>query len=242
MKTKEEIIAVIEKIKSLNIALSVADYEAVLHYLKLSTLNPMRIDEERMNDISMSLYEERISPMSDMKRMIDKYNSTCKDHQVLQPLLENPPDWFNKMFNWASPEDSRKIWSEIINHYGTPTKKELVSVLELHNDIRNKYGLNPTISQVVKHFHDTYSLNPPKREWWDDLKENDIFMMAGVKHTFSHIERRPLLYYKENVNNSFFADLCTPYIEPSIHDKFMASLSDEQKKLYDEMKEVKGGM
>ena len=94
MKTKEEIIAVIEKIKSLNIALSVADYEAVLHYLKLSTLNPMRIDEERMNDISMSLYEERISPMSDMKRMIDQYNSTCKDHQVLQPLPSEMPELF----------------------------------------------------------------------------------------------------------------------------------------------------
>ena len=26
------------------------------------------------------------------------------------------------------------------------------------------------------------------------------------------------------------------YIEPSIHDKFMASLSDEQKKMYEEMK------
>ena len=246
MKTKEEIIAVIEKIKSLNIALSVADYEAVLHYLKLSTLNPMRIDEERMNDISMSLYEERISPMSDMKRMIDQYNSTCKDHQVLQPLPSEMPELFggsiDKRFYITDTVTMDDLYQEIRNHYGTPTKKELVSVLELHNDIRNKYGLNPTISQVVKHFHDTYSLNPPKREWWDDLKENDIFMMAGVKHTFSHIERRPLLYYKENVNNSFFADLCTPYIEPSIHDKFMASLSDEQKKLYDEMKEVKGGM
>jgi hypothetical protein len=34
---------------------------------------------------------------------------------------------------------------------------------------------------------------------------------------------------------------CTPYIEPSIHDKLMEKLGDEQKKMYEEfMKEVKG--
>ena len=235
MKTKEEIIAVIEKIKSLNIALSVADYEVVLHYLKLSTLNPMRIDEERMNDISMSLYEERISPMSDMKRMIDKYNSTCKDHQVLQPLPENPPDWFNKMFNWASPEDSRKIWSEIINHYGTPTKKELVSVEKLDEEIcaLHRVIMPATSKLIAQHIVDTYSLNPPKREWWMDLKYGEWYKDHGNhKSVFSHVALISTNGGISNIQN------CTPCIEPSIHDKVKEKLGIE---LYEEfMKEVKG--
>lgn len=98
---------------------------------ELSTLNPIKIDEERMNDISMSLYEERISPMSDMKRMIDKYNSTCKDHQVLQPLPSEMPELFDgsidKRFYITDTVTIDDLYQEIRKHYGTPTKKELVS-------------------------------------------------------------------------------------------------------------------
>ncbi len=241
MKTKEEIIAVIEKIKSLNIALSVADYEAVLHYLKLSTLNPMRIDEERMNDISMSLYEERISPMSDMKRMIDQYNSTCKDHQVLQPLPSEMPELFggsiDKRFYITDTVTMDDLYQEIRNHYGTPTKKELVSVEELGKeiaDIHVPFGDERKLSRLIaQHIIDTYSLNPPKREWWMDLKEGEKFKDGkGGVFIFDG-----MFYIGSDGVYSHPANKSTPYIEPSIHDKFMASLSDEQKKMYEEIKE-----
>lgn len=86
MKTKEEIIAVIEKIKSLNIALSVADYEAVLHYLKLSTINPMKIDEERFMNCFYNHFQETMFAKRNLNIVFDEYNSTLEDHQVLQPL------------------------------------------------------------------------------------------------------------------------------------------------------------
>ena len=251
MKTKEEIIAVIEKIKSLNIALSVADYEAVLHYLKLSTINPMKIDEERMNDISMSLYEERISPMSDMKRMIDKYNSTLEDHQckyckamtsqpdeecylapqVLQPLPKDKPDWFE----WSLDTSKYDLWDKLIKEYGTPTKKELVSVeklarevLEIYNNVKSM----ECMQAIAQHIIDTYSLNPPKSDEFPfNLKEGDKFMYDNLLMTFKG-------FALDTPSVCCVVSRCTPYIEPSIHDKFMASLSDEQKKLYEEMKEA----
>jgi len=317
MKTKEEIIRALRGSKIVMINTGNprnAEYiQHAINYIEsmpkiheeISTLNPMKIDEERLNKWNISKYGEPFHPLSDMKKAVDYYNSTLEDHQVLQPLPSEMPELFggsiDKRFYITDTVTMDDLYQEIRNHYGTPTKKELVSTEApiwytkdtIHtflrknnysNDISNELSqlwaddlqraftkgwdkcneykkelvsveeldeeicalhrvIMPATSKLIaQHIIDTYSLNPPKREWWDDLKENDIFMMAGVKHTFSHIERRPLLYYKENVNNSFFADLCTPYIEPSIHDKFMASLSDEQKKLYDEMKEVKGGM
>lgn len=221
MKTKEEIIAVIDNTNHL----SCEDCVAIKHHLTQPTLNPMKIDEERL------VRAWKTTPS--IKEAIKYYNSTCKDHQVLQPLPKDKPDWFE----WSLDTSKYDLWDELVKTYGTPTKKELVSVLELHNDIRNKYGLNPTISQVVKHFHDTYSLNPPKREWWMDLKEGDKFIGSdGRVCTFNgnHI-------VESSNNGNYYLNRCTPYIEPSIHDKFMASLSDEQKKMYEEMKEVKNG-
>ena len=133
MKTKEEIIQALRGSKIVMINTGNprnAEYiQHAINYIEsmpkiheeLSTINPMRIDEERMNDISMSLYEERISPMSDMKRMIDKYNSTCKDHQVLQPLPSEMPESFGYYYGNNVASD---VWDKIIQHYGTP-KSEL---------------------------------------------------------------------------------------------------------------------
>jgi len=233
MKTKEEIIAVIDSTNHL----SCDDCVAIKHHLTQPTLNPMKIDEERMKKMFLERYSFNWDN-TQVKEMTKQYNSTLKDHQVLQPLPENPPDWFNKMFNWASPEDSRKIWSEIINHYGTPTKKELVSVEELEKELFQIYGNHKLACSVTfsmaKHIIDTYSFNPPKREWWMDLKEGDKFIGSdGRVCTFNgnHI-------VESSNNGNYYLNRCTPYIEPSIHDKVKEKLGNE---LYEEfMKEVKG--
>ena len=230
MKTKEEIIAVIEKIKSLNIALSVADYEAVLHYLKLSTLNPMKIDEDRFKAIHSR------NDIGGWMSALREYNSTLKDHQVLQPLPSEMPLDFKKI---DYKEEPIQVWRWIISKYGTPTKKELVSVEEFVYDVNKTYANNDyNLVSLAYHLYNTYSLNPAKREWWMDLKEGDKFMCSNIVHTFKKHCQITKLYFAENY--CVDASHCTPYIEPSIHDKFMASLSDEQKKMYEEMKEVKG--
>lgn len=118
--------------------------------------------------------------------------------------------------------------------------KELVSVDELSRSIYNNSNtLNMNeCTLVAQNLVNTYSLNPPKREWWMDLKEGDKFIGSdGRVCTFNgnHI-------VESSNNGNYYLNRCTPYIEPSIHDKFMASLSDEQKKMYEEIKEVKGGM
>ena len=240
MKTKEEIIAVIEKIKSLNIALSVADYEAVLHYLKLSTLNPMKIDEERMKKIHHKFYDITYSK-SQTKRIVQEYNSAIEDHQVLQPLPSEMPELFggsiDKRFYITDTVTMDDLYQEIRNHYGTPTKKELVSVEELGKeiaDIHVPFGDERKLSRLIaQHIIDTYSLNPAKREWWMDLKEGEKFKDGkGGVFIFDG-----MFYIGSDGVYSHPANKSTPYIEPSIHDKFMASLSDEQKKMYEEIKE-----
>ena len=69
------------------------------------------------------------------------------------------------------------------------------------------------------------------------MKKGDKFMGGGREFILEKLETTPRLYTRTGY---FEATDCTPYHEPSIHDKFMASLSDEQKKMYEEMKEVKG--
>ena len=231
MKTKEEIIAVIEKIKSLNIALSVADYEAVLHYLKLSTLNPMKIDEERMRECFEQVFTKDIYLKSHFKTIVDQYNSTCEDHQVLQPLPKEMPFDFKKI---DYKEEPIKVWRWIISKYGTPTKKELPSVEEFVDDVNKTYANNDyNLVSLAYHLYNTYSLNPAKREWWMDLKEGEKFKDGkGGVFIFDG-----MFYIGSDGVYSHPANKSTPYIEPSIHDKFMASLSDEQKKMYEEIKE-----
>lgn len=231
MKTKEEIIAVIEKIKSLNIALSVADYEAVLHYLKLSTLNPNKIDEERFYKIWNK------KDISEIEDILSEYNSTCKDHQVLQPLPSEMPKEFKSLF--GTLDKAIQIWRWFTKHYGTPTKKELVSVEELEKEIRIAYNkVDSSWKSIAQHIIDTYSLNAPKRDEFPfNLKKGDKFKIEGSTRVLDSIS----LNATDGV--SFPLSECTPCIEPSIRDKFMASLSDEQKKMYEEfMKEVKGGI
>ena len=237
MKTKEEIIAVIEKIKSLNIALSVADYEAVLHYLKLSTINPMKIDEERFMNCFYNHFQETMFAKRNLNIVFDEYNSTCKDHQVLQPLPSEMPLDFKKI---DYKEEPIQVWRWIISKYGTPTKKELVSVEELEKEIYPLIAIHSStkvMSQTVaKHFHNTYSLNPPKRDEFPfNLKKGDKLMSQGFVKTFSSISK-PLVLFEDGGNN--YADQCQPYHEPSIHDKVKEKLGNE---LYEEfMKEVKG--
>ncbi len=262
MKTKEEIIQALRGSKIVMINTGNprnAEYiQHAINYIEsmpkiheeLSTLNPMKIDEERMNDISMSLYEERISPMSDMKRMIDKYNSTCKDHQVLQPLPSEMPELFDgsidKRFYITDTVTIDDLYQEIRNHYGTPTKKELVSVEELDEEIcaLHRVIMPATSKLIAQHLVNKYGLNPPKRdEWYEKAIPNVTeYVCDNTVHVFTdyYIEthgRR--VWIQSNALGHLLSD-CTPYTEPSIHDKFMASLSDEQKKLYEEMKEVKG--
>ena len=262
MKTKEEIIQALRGSKIVMINTGNprnAEYiQHAINYIEsmpkiheeLSTLNPMKIDEERMNDISMSLYEERISPMSDMKRMIDQYNSTCKDHQVLQPLPSEMPELFggsiDKRFYITDTVTMDDLYQEIRNHYGTPTKKELVSVEELSNEL-GKLNVDLSdegdfIKDIAQHIIDTYSLNPPKRdEWYEKAIPNVTeYVCDNTVHVFTdyYIEthgRR--VWIQSNALGHLLSD-CTPYHEPSIHDKFMASLSDEQKKMYEEIKEA----
>ena len=235
MKTKEEIIAVIEKIKSLNIALSVADYEAVLHYLKLSTLNRMRIDEERFYKIWNK------KDISEIEDILSEYNSTCKDHQVLQPLPSEIPKELRDKYIKDDSYFLKDMWQELIKHYGTPTKKELVSVEELEKEIRIAYNkVDSSWKSIAQHIIDTYSLNPAKREWWMDCEKFVYKGRVYKKYSYEIFPDGHTVLHAE-LSRHDLKD-CTPYIEPSIHDKFMASLSDEQKKLYDEMKEVKGGM
>jgi hypothetical protein len=199
---------------------------------ELSTLNPMKIDEERMRECFEQVFTKDIYLKSHFKTIVDQYNSTLADHQVLQPLPKDKPDWFE----WSLDTSKYDLWDELVKTYGTPTKKELVSVLELHNDIRNKYGLNPTISQVVKHFHDIYSLNPPKREWWMDLKDDDSLIYKGNVKTFASLDKRARITLKEG--GWVYADDCTPYIEPTTIDICKEKLGTE---LFEKlMKEVKG--
>lgn len=250
MKTKEEIIQALRGSKIVMINTGNprnAEYiQHAINYIEsmpkiheeLSTLNPNKIDEERFYKIWNK------KDISEIEDILSEYNSTCKDHQVLQPLPENPPDWFNKMFNWASPEDSRKIWSEIINHYGTPTKKELVSVDELSRSIYNNSNtLNMNeCTLVAQNLVNTYSLNPPKSdEWYEKAIPNVTeYVCDNTVHVFTdyYIEthgRR--VWIQSNALGHLLSD-CTPYHEPSLHDKVKEKLGIE---LYDEfMKEVKG--
>ena len=247
MKTKEEIIAVIEKIKSLNIALSVADYEVVLHYLKLSTLNPNKIDEERMATCFEEVFTKDIYAKSNFKTIVDKYNSTCKDHQVLQPLPDEMPDEFKLNYSLMT---APYTWNWLVKTYSSPTKKELVSVDELEKEFLSIVRSLPLvggafhISLLAQHIIDTYSLNPPKREWWMDLKEGEKFKDGkGGVFIFDG-----MFYIGSDGVYSHPANKSTPYIEPTIFDKLKAKgvTDDEINELINQhekqefMKEVKG--
>ncbi len=168
-----------------------------------------------------------------------------EDHQVLQPLPSEMPELFggsiDKRFYITDTVTMDDLYQEIRNHYGTPTKKELVSVEELSNEL-GKLNVDLSdegdfIKDIAQHIIDTYSLNPPNRDEFPfNLKRGDLFMNGEFLREFKSIRISIV-----DIGNQIFSESdCTPYTEPSIHDKFMASLSDEQKKLYDEMKEVKG--
>ena len=206
---------------------------------EISTINPMKIDEERMEELYKETYHIDFKA-SALSVVIKKYNSTCKDHQVLQPLPENPPDWFNKMFNWASPEDSRKIWSEIINHYGTPTKKELVSVEELAKEIKNIYvpcSEEKKLSYVIaQHLVNKYKLPSQNRKWWMDCEkfvyDGDVKMRSAYQVRLDGEVR-----LISGSNCWYKLSDCTPYIEPSIIDIAKEKLGEEDfQKLIKEIK------
>jgi hypothetical protein len=229
MKTKEEIIAVIDNTNHL----SCEDCVAIKHHLTQPTLNPMKIDEERMRECFEQVFTKDIYLKSHFKTIVDKYNSTCKDHQVLQPLPSEMPLDFKKI---DYKENPIQVWRWIVSRFGTPTKKELVSVEKLDEEIcaLHRVIMPATSKLIAQHIIDTYSLNPPKREWWMDLKEGDKFIGSdGRVCTFNgnHI-------VESSNNGNYYLNRCTPYIEPSIHDKVKEKLGA---KLYEKlMKEVKG--
>ena len=248
MKTKEEIIQALRGSKIVMINTGNprnAEYiQHAINYIEsmpkiheeISTLNPMKIDEERMIGIWNNYPFSYNYGISGMSEMIKQYNSTCENHQVLQPLPKDKPEWFE----WSLDTSKYDLWDELVKTYGTPTKKELVSVEELEKELielqqQAYYGVRWE-TKLAQHIIDTYSLNPPKRDEFPfNLKKGDKFMGGGRECTLLKLETTPRLYTQKS--GYFEATDCTPYHEPSIHDKFMASLSDEQKKMYEEIKE-----
>ncbi len=220
--------------------LALADINKAIDQLEeLSILNLMKIDEERFKSIYNSLPSLGFEA-SFAQDTVKEYNSTLEDHQVLQPLPDEMPNWFRHKLSTYSNERVESIWNELIKHYGTPTKKELVSVDELEKEFLSIVRSLPLvggafhISLLAQHIIDTYSLNPTKREWWMDLKEGEKFKDGkGGVFIFDG-----MFYIGSDGVYSHPANKSTPYIEPTIFDKFMASLSDEQKKMYEEMKET----
>ena len=220
----------------------------------LLTLNPMKIDEERMATCFEEVFTKDIYAKSNFKTIVDKYNSTLEDHQckyckamtsqpdeecylapqVLQPLPKDKPDWFE----WSLDTSKYDLWDELVKTYGTPTKKELVSVEELEKEIYDStVNLNDNECKVLaKSLVNKYGLNPPKREWWMDCEK---FMYKGrvyKKYSYEIFPDGHTVLHAE-LSRHDLKD-CTPYIEPSIHDKVKEKLGTE---LYEEfMKEVKG--
>ena len=230
MITKEKLVQTIRT----NKALFRETIEAIIYYLELPTpsLNPMKIDEERMESILIGIGGDAYYK-NQTRKAIKIYNSTLENHQVLQPLPKDKPDWFE----WSLDTSKYDLWDELVKTYGTPTKKELVSVEELEKEIYDStVNLNDNECKVLaKSLVNKYGLNPPKREWWMDCEK---FMYKGrVYKKYSYeifLDGHTVLHAE--LSRHDLKD-CTPYIEPSIHDKFMASLSDEQKKMYEEIKE-----
>ena len=222
----------------------------------LLTLNPMKIDEERMATCFEEVFTKDIYAKSNFKTIVDKYNSTLEDHQckyckamtsqpdeecylapqVLQPLPKDKPDWFE----WSLDTSKYDLWDELVKTYGTPTKKELPSVEELEKELielqqQAYYGVRWE-TKLAQHIIDTYSLNPAKREWWRYCEK---FMYKGrvyKKYSYEIFPDGHTVLHAE-LSRHDLKD-CTPYIEPSIHDKVKEKLGTE---LYEEfMKEVKG--
>ena len=231
MKTKENVI------KNIIHRYIMEDDDSKLKQIlkeELSTLNPMKIDEDRMESILIGIGGDAYYK-NQTRKAIKIYNSTLEDHQVLQPLPKDKPDWFE----WSLDTSKYDLWDELVKTYGTPTKKELVSVEELEKELielqqQAYYGVRWE-TKLAQHIIDTYSLNPAKREWWRYCEK---FMYKGrVYKKYSYeifLDGHTVLHAE--LSRHDLKD-CTPYIEPSIHDKFMASLSDEQKKMYEEIKE-----
>ena len=226
MKTKEEILSLLRSLQGI---VNSDRLKEITNYIE--SFNPNRIDEERF----MEIYRGTGVTLT---HTIEEYNSTCEDHQVLQPLPDEMPEWMKYMLSVGELD---KAWKRLTQHYGTPTKKELVSVEELEKELFQIYGnhklaCSPTFP-IAKHIVDKYSLHPAKKEFPFNLKEGDLVSWNGVeKYKFKQITLR-LIGESGNTLNALLSS-CTPYIEPSIHDKFMASLSDEQKKMYEEIKEA----
>lgn len=243
MKTKEEIIQALRGSKIVMINTGNprnAEYiQHAINYIEsmpkiheeISTLNPMKIDEERMKEVYRKIHPMNFYEHSQIKIFIEKYNSTLEDHQVLQPLPKDKPDWFE----WSLDTSKYDLWDKLIKEYGTPTKKELVSVEKLDEEIcaLHRVIMPATSKLIAQHLVNKYGLNPPKREWWMDLKYGEWYKDHGNhKSVFSHVALISTNGGISNIQN------CTPYIEPSIHDKVKEKLGNE---LYEEfMKEVKG--
>lgn len=247
---KETIERIIKKIHS-EFPASTIDYKRKINAIiqeELSTFNPMKIDEERFKNI-YNKTGARGFEASFSQDAVKEYNSTLEDHQVLQPLPDEMPDEFKLNYSLMT---APYTWNWLVKTYSSPTKKELVSVDELEKEFLSIVRSLPLvggafhISLLAQHIIDTYSLNPPKREWWMDLKKSDKFMFNGKVKFLHHINDRPELHTEEG--GVVYADQCAPYIEPTIFDRLKAKgvTDDEINELINQhekqefMKEVKG--
>lgn len=229
MKTKEEIIAVIDNTNHL----SCEDCVAIKHHLTQPTLNPMKIDEERL------VRAWKTTPS--IKEAIKYYNSTCKDHQVLQPLPKDKPDWFE----WSLDTSKYDLWDELVKTYGTPTKKELPSVEELDEEIcaLHRVIMPATSKLIAQHLVNKYSLPSKKEEWWMNLKEGERFVNGN-----KIMESDGCIYLFGRGEGVSDVNDCSPYTEPSAREKLKAKgvTDDEINELINQhekqefMKEVKG--
>jgi hypothetical protein len=210
---------------------------------ELSTLNPMRIDEERMRECFEQVFTKDIYAKSNFKTIVDKYNSTLADHQVLQPLPSEMPKEFKSLF--GTLDKAIQIWRWFTKHYGTPTKKELPSVEELDEEIcaLHRVIMPATSKLIAQHLVNKYSLPSKKEEWWMNLKEGERFVNGN-----KIMESDGCIYLFGRGEGVSDVNDCSPYTEPSAREKLKAKgvTDDEINELINQhekqefMKEVKG--
>lgn len=206
MNKKELIKAIIKRDNDTQEAL-----ETILEDM-LPDFNPYKIDEERMAKLYESTYIKDWD-CSTVKLMMNKYNSTLPEG--LQPLpkeKELSDILWQEMNKNHKPSDIvyEKLAKFLVKTYGTPEPKpSLPSVEELRDAILYMRDHRYTLIQIAKHIIDKYGTQP--REWWQDLKEGDKFMVDGKIKTF--VAARTYLF--QHNSHNYDVTQCTPYTAPT---------------------------
>ena len=193
-----------------------------------------RIDEERFKRIYAS-------KVCDIGLHIKEYNSTLPP--ALVPLPKEMPALWHDAFtdllhNRMQPSE---FYSLIRKTYGThEPKPNLPSVEELAKEIASvRVDLvdeHKLSHKIAKKLHSKYSLHPREEKGFPfNLKKGDKFIdRDGFIRIFNGthiIESIPgELHYVEQI---------TPYIEPTIEQKFINSLTPEQMVMYKELNKEK---